>query len=86
MSDYYVASCVYTSRFPERSQRIQKYVRDRWGFEIVRCCVPKYKLKEFETKMPEGPLRDSWVSLADSYAFQSVWKNPMILSVTLIRL
>ncbi len=70
MSDYYVASCVYTSQFPESSQRIQNYVRERWGFDIVRCCVPKYKLREFENRMPEGPLRDSWASLPDSCAFQ----------------
>jgi hypothetical protein len=67
--NYYIASCVFTAKFPELSQRIQTYVRDRWGFEIVRCCVPKYKIREFEEKMPEGALRDAWADLPDSGSF-----------------
>ena len=66
MSEYYIASCVFTSQFPELSMKIQKYVRDRFGHEIVRCCVPKYKIREFEEKMPEGTPRDCWHDLPDS--------------------
>ena len=69
MAVYYIASCVFTAKFPELSLRIQDYVRDRFGFTIVRCCVPKYKLSEFEEKMPEGCLRDCWKSLPDSGLF-----------------
>ena len=69
MRDYYIASCVFTSKFPQLSCRIQGYVRERWGMEVVRCCVPRYKISEFEGKMPEGQLRDAWAALPDSAAF-----------------
>ncbi len=69
MSEYYIASCVFTSRFPELSLRIHDYVRDRFGFTVVRCCVPGYKIREFEEKMPEGRFRESWSSLPDSGSF-----------------
>ena len=69
MAEYYIASCVFTSQFPELSRRIQDYVRDRFGFTVVRCCVPKYKLREFEEKMPEGSFRECWSSLPDSGLF-----------------
>ena len=69
MSEYYIASCVFTSQFPELSMKIQSYVRERFGYEIVRCCVPRYKIREFEEKMPEGAFRDSWRGLPDSGQF-----------------
>jgi hypothetical protein len=67
---YYIASCVFTSRFPELSRRIQNYVEERFGYEIVRCCVPSYKLSFFEEKMPEGELRECWKALPDSGMFK----------------
>jgi len=71
MKSYYIASCVFTSQFPERSLRIREYIQDRWGYECVRCCVPKYKIRQFEEKMPEGSLRQAWSSLPDSGIFKS---------------
>ncbi|MBO6040213.1 MAG: hypothetical protein J6P58_03305 [Oscillospiraceae bacterium] len=74
--NYYIASCVFTSQFPELSEKIREYIRKRWGFETVRCCIPKYKLQEFEEKMPKGCLRDAWAALPDSGAFTAgdcVW-------------
>ncbi len=71
MKNYYIASCVFTSQFPELSWRIQTYVRKRWGFEIVRCCVPRYKLQYFEEKMPAGMLREKWEEMPDSGVFQT---------------
>ncbi len=68
---YYIASCVFTSQFPELSLRIQDYIRSRFGYDIVRCCVPKYKLEDFASRMPEGELREKWVSLPDSGAFEA---------------
>ena len=68
-STYYIASCVFTSQFPELSYRIQDYIRKRWNFQIVRCCVPKYKLQEFTDRMPEGELREHWSDLPDSRCF-----------------
>ena len=70
MSKYYIASCVFTSQFPELSQRIQNYVRDRFGYTVIRCCIPKYKIAEFESRMPEGRLRERWQDLPDSGSFQ----------------
>ena len=69
MAEYYIASCVFTSQFPELSLRIQDYVKERFGFAVVRCCVPRYKIREFEEKMPEGNLRECWSSLPDSGSF-----------------
>ncbi len=66
---YYIASCVFTSKFPELSFRIQEFVRERYGLEVVRCCVPRYKIREFEEQMPEGGLREVWAALPDSAAF-----------------
>lgn len=68
---YYIASCNFTAHFPETSLKVQNYVRERWGYPVVRCCVPRYKLKEFENKMPEGMYRDAWCSLKDCADFQS---------------
>ena len=68
--NYYIASCVFTSQFPELSLQIRDYIRTRWDFSIVRCCVPKYKIKEFEEKMPEGAMREAWSFLPDSGVFR----------------
>lgn len=69
-SSYYIASCVFTAQFPELSFRIQKYIEKRFSIPIVRCCFPKYKLKEFEEKMPKGIIQDTWRCLPDSALFQ----------------
>lgn len=66
----YIASCVFTERFPELSERIQAYVRARHGMDVVRCCVQKYKVREFEDRMPEGAHREAWRALPDSADFQ----------------
>lgn len=71
MNSYYIASCNFTSQFPELSLRIQKYAEERYGLTVVRCCIPNYKLKMNEEKMPEGRLREAWKSLPDSAAFES---------------
>ena len=68
--EYYIASCVFTSRFPALSRRIQDTVSRRYGPQVVRCCVGRYKLREFEARMPEGTARDSWAQLPDSGAFR----------------
>lgn len=66
---YYIASCVFTAQFPELSGRIQEYVREALGLSVVRCCVPRYRLRDFEDRMPEGALRDCWRALPDSGDF-----------------
>lgn len=65
MSSYYIASCVFTSKFPILSARVQDYITSRWQMPIVRCCVPRYRIKDFEEQMSEGSLRDRWASLPD---------------------
>ena len=67
---YYIASCVFTSQFPELSRRIQDAVKERFGPEIVRCCVGQYKIREFEERMPDGASRNRWAQLPDSGDFQ----------------
>ena len=67
----YIASCVFTSQFPELSLRIQNYVKDRFDLKVVRCCVPRYKIQEFEDKMPEGKYRTHWSDLPDSAPFSA---------------
>ena len=67
---YYISSCVFTSQFPELSSKIRKYVSGRFGLDVVRCCVPKYKIQQFESKMPEGKLYDEWHELTDSADFK----------------
>lgn len=69
-NSYYIASCVFTAQFPELSFRIQKYIEKRFSIPVVRCCFPKYKLKEFEEKMPKGIIQDAWKCLPDSAPFQ----------------
>ncbi len=74
--DYYIASCVFTSQFPERSRQIQALVKERYGLEVVRCCVQNYKLREFTERMPEGECRAHWAALPDSADFRQgdrVW-------------
>ena len=69
MAKYYIASCVFTARFPALSARIQTFVREHYGLTVVRCCVPKYKLREFTDQMPECFLREAWSALPDSAGF-----------------
>lgn len=66
---YYIASCVLTSKYPELSRVIQQYIHDRYGMQIVRCCVPKYDLQRFKEQMPED-YRDKWDSIPDCADFQ----------------
>lgn len=74
--NYYIASCVFTAQFPELSKIIRDYVASRFGFEIIRCCVPNWKVKEYIEKAPEGALRKSWQQMPETAAFQpgdEVW-------------
>jgi hypothetical protein len=65
----YVASCVFTKIYPEISQKIQGYVKERFGMRVIRCCVPKYKLTEFENAMPEW-YRGTWRSIPSYEEFE----------------
>ena len=69
MARYYIASCVFTSQFPKLSLRIRKQAEERFGLTTLRCCIPSYKIRDFEERMPEGPLREAWAALPDSAPF-----------------
>lgn len=47
----YIASCIFTRDYPELSLRIQDYLKERFGMEIIRCCAEKYKVRQFEEVM-----------------------------------
>ncbi|QAT51178.1 hypothetical protein EQM14_00110 [Caproiciproducens sp. NJN-50] len=64
----YVASCVFTREKPELSEKIQEYLERRFHMEIIRCCVPNYKLEEFTAQMPEW-LRPRWRATPDFQNF-----------------
>lgn len=64
----YVASCVFTQNYPEISMQIQKYLKQRFNMQIIRCCVPDYKIKEFEDSMPDW-LRPQWKNLPSYQEF-----------------
>ena len=55
---FYVASCVFTEEYPALSKKICDYMREK-SVPIIRCCVDKYKIEEFEQRMPEN-YRDEW--------------------------
>ena len=57
MVKFYVASCVFTEEYPALSKKICEYMRGR--VPIIRCCVDKYKVAEFEQRMPEN-YREAW--------------------------
>lgn len=55
----YVASCVFTREEPELSAKIQDYLKQRFNMQIIRCCVPNYKVEEFTADMPKW-LQPRW--------------------------
>ena len=56
---FYVAACVFTEEYPALSKKICDYLREKFSMPIIRCCVDKYKVAEFEQRMPEN-YRDEW--------------------------
>ncbi|HMK47968.1 MAG TPA: hypothetical protein VK436_15210 [Methanocella sp.] len=55
----YIASCVFTRDEPELSVKIQDYLEQRFNMQVIRCCVPNYKVEEFTAGMPKW-LRHRW--------------------------
>lgn len=55
----YVASCNFTLFYPELSKRIQNYLRTLPSVEIIRCCTDRYRVKDFEDKMP-AEVAEQW--------------------------
>ncbi|MCQ2437522.1 MAG: hypothetical protein MJ099_03905, partial [Clostridia bacterium] len=66
---YYIAGCVFSAQFPELSRRIRETAAERYGLEVLRCCIPNYKVKEFEDRMPED-CRSEWQALPTGVVFK----------------
>lgn len=66
---FYVAGCVFTRENPEVSEKIQNYISNRYQFPIIRCCVSKYKVLEFEKAMPEWYI-DKWKEIPHFNEFE----------------
>lgn len=60
---YYIASCLFTARFPKTSIKIQKYVENRFDIEILRCCIPNFRVKENTERIPDENVREAWKKL-----------------------
>ena len=67
---FYVASCVFTRGESELSEKVQTYIRKRYGMPIIRCCEPNYKVTEFENAMPET-YRSKWQELPQYETFST---------------
>lgn len=63
MESYYIASCLFTARFPDVSLAIQRYIEKRHGMKIVRCCIPNYSVKPNEDRISPNGVRSAWKSL-----------------------
>lgn len=73
---YYVASCLFTARFPKTSLAIQRYIGNFPEIETVRCCLPNFRIKENTDRIPNAGARGSWAALPPSADFQAgdtVW-------------
>lgn len=70
LDKFYVASCVFTEEYPALSRKVQAYVRERFNLPIIRCCVDKYKVTEFEERMPEDYC-DEWRAIKHFEHFPS---------------
>ncbi len=60
---YYIASCLFTARFPETSIKIQKYVENRFDIEILRCCIPNFRVRENTERILDENVREAWKKL-----------------------
>lgn len=68
---YYVASCLFTSRFPKTSLAIQEYVTNRSDIQIVRCCIPNFRIKENAERIKDNISRIGWENLPTSADFHA---------------
>ena len=74
---YFIASCGYTAQFPEESRRMRDYITAAHpAMEMMRCCVPGWKTKIYEDKMPAGELIEQWKAIPQSCALtadDAIW-------------
>lgn len=84
--NYYIASCVFTAKNPELSNKIQEYMASFNDIQTVRCCVPGWKEKIYEEKMPDGCYAKKWRELPQSHVFtpnDTIWSLcPNCMNIT----
>lgn len=84
--NYYIAGCVFTAKYPELSGKIQDYIASAGTISTVRCCVPGWKTKIYEDKMPRGELYERWRALPQSHVFtpeDAIWSLcPNCMNIT----
>jgi len=61
-TDKYIASCVLSREYPSISRKAISYMEQR-GIPLMRCCVDKYKVREFEEAMDES-IAEKWKSIS----------------------
>lgn len=70
MSDYYIASCLFTAQFPETSLMIQEYIKAKPGIQLVRCCIPNYRTEQNTERIADSAAQSAWKQLPQSAVFQ----------------
>lgn len=70
MSDYYIASCIFTAEFPSASLRLREYISERWGIPIIRCCHFNEKYGEY-TRSIDPKYRTQWEELPECAPFKA---------------
>lgn len=73
----YIASCVFTQRYPELSARIQHYLKNRFNMNMARCCTRGYKTAETEAKIPDWYLSE-WKAIP---AFRDLRPGDTMVSI-----
>jgi len=63
VKSYYIASCLFTARYPQVSLAIQRYIESRGDIQIVRCCIPGFRATSSENRINQGGARASWNQL-----------------------
>lgn len=73
---YFVSGCMFAAQFPYLNLKIRNYLAASHDLTLLRCCVPGWKVKDYEEIMSEGVLRDSWKAMPHTANFQpgdEVW-------------
>lgn len=60
---YYIASCLFTARFPQTCRKIMEYIKTKSDIEIVRCCIPSYRVRHNEERIHDDSVRSLWREL-----------------------
>lgn len=67
---YFIASCVFTSKYPQVSAAVRDYAQQHYGLKCLRCCVPNYKVEEFNERIADN-YRNDWKKIPHCADFQA---------------